>query len=145
MDETTQKIAEIEKKLVEHGTKLNKFEDLDYRMNTHRHTGSDLTNKLDSGSSNVVSYNGHMSHLGVFQLPTGWTGLINAVGNTTITHNLGIADYNVSLTPFFTGNYAYQLYIIDTTHFGFYSYTHNAGVFTQSNTGFTFILTPYSA
>ncbi len=114
------------------------------RVPFHRHTGIDSPVIAYSDIANppaaVRTYSGHMSRFGVFTLPAGWTGLINAVGNTTITHNLGTADYDVSLTPYFTGNYAYQLYLVATNIFSFYSYTHNAGVFTQSNTGFTFIL-----
>jgi len=45
-EEIQQKIKDLESRLSEHDDKLKKVDTLEYRMNMHKHTGSDLTDEL---------------------------------------------------------------------------------------------------
>lgn len=70
---------------------------LERLMAFHKHLGSDLTQKITTGST---AYSGLVTSAGAAStpFPTGWTVIKNSTGNYTVTHNLGNTNYGVCVT-----------------------------------------------
>ena len=74
---------------------------LEFRLNTHRHLGTDLTQELAAAT---VVYPGYVkndaTYVSPYFLPTGWSAATAATGKYVITHSLGLAaaGYTVVIT-----------------------------------------------
>jgi len=79
------------------GSVEDRLTHLEYMMGYHKHTGSDMTQKIGNA---VTIYHGRVEETGDegTPFPTGWTSVKNSTGRYTVTHNLGTTNYTLLIS-----------------------------------------------